>query len=378
MSRAAALHTVAPGLLACALLAGCAAPGDPTPPRPVIPVAVTDLAARQAGDTVALTFNVPRQSTEREPLAEPPAIEIYRAPLPPGALAGPKTSWRLVYAIPSERVDSYLKGERLEFHDPLTVEELGRAPGSLLAYMVRTREAKRRASDDSNFVTVPTYPAPAAPVDLRAAVTERAIALSWNTPSLPESISVAGTRIYRAEFNSESEAQASSHDLPRLDLQLVSGLIAPGPSPEFRDSRFEFGKTYIYVARTVARFGPDLVESADSLPSIVTPRDIFPPAVPLGLEAAGIPATPQTPAYVELTWAMSPEADLAGYRVYRSEREDTQGERIGPALLPSPAFRDNSLTAGKVYFYRVSAVDRYGNESPLSPPARIEVPLREP
>jgi hypothetical protein len=378
MSRAAALFAVASGALGCALLAGCAAPGNPTPPKPVIPVAVADLTAHQAGDGVVLSFTLPRRSTDGETLAEPPDIEIYRAPLPAGASAGPKIPWQLAYAIPSERVDSYVKGERLEFRDPLTAEQLARAPGSMLAYMVRTREAKRRASGDSNFVAVPTYPAPAAPEDLRARVTEAAIALSWNEPSFPETVSIAGTRIYRAEFSSESEARASTQDLSKVDLQPVSELIPPGPSPEFRDSRFEFGKSYVYVARTVEPFGSDLVESADSLPAIVTPRDTFPPAEPLGLMAAGIPATEQAPAYVEVTWAISPEADLAGYRVYRSEREDAQGEQIGPALLLSPAFRDNSVTAGKVYFYRVSAVDQSGNESPLSSPARVEVPPREP
>ena len=54
-------------------------------------------------------------------------------------------------------------------------------------------------------------------------------------------------------------------------------------------------------------------------PAIVTPRDVFPPAAPTSLEIAIVPATPQAPAYVELSWAISPEGDLAGYSVYRSE-----------------------------------------------------------
>ena len=61
--------------------------------------------------------------------------------------------------------------------------------------------------------------------------------------------------------------------------------------------------------------GDDSVESGDSLPAIITPRDIYPPAVPVGLEIAIIPATPQTAAHIELAWAISPESDLAGYQV---------------------------------------------------------------
>jgi fibronectin type 3 domain-containing protein len=94
----------------------------------------------------------------------------------------------------------------------------------------------------------------------------------------------------------------------------------------------------------------------------------------MGLEAAIIPATPESPAYVELSWAISPEGDLAGYHVYRSGREDTPGEPVDHELLPSPTFRDISVVPGKRYFYRVSAADRAGNESPLSSTVQIEVP----
>ena len=87
-----------------------------------------------------------------------------------------------------------------------------------------------------------------------------------------------------------------------------------------------------------------------------------------------IPATPQAPAYVELSWAISSEGDLAGYYVYRSDSEDTPGDRINSEILPSPAFRDISIVPGKRYFYRVSAVDRAGNESPKSSAVQTEIP----
>ena len=99
----------------------------------------------------------------------------------------------------------------------------------------------------------------------------------------------------------------------------------------------------MYTVRSVAQFGADLVESADSAPAMVTPRDVFPPAAPTGLEIAIVPATPQAPAYVELSWAISPEGDLAGYSVYRSEAEDSPGERVSTEILPSPTFRDISV-----------------------------------
>src|SRR5260370_27228514 len=72
-------------LLVFVLAAGCAAPGEPQARRPPVPTAVTDLAARQAGSGVALTFTLPRNTIEGEPLSEPPAIEIYRGLAAAGA-----------------------------------------------------------------------------------------------------------------------------------------------------------------------------------------------------------------------------------------------------------------------------------------------------
>jgi predicted phage tail protein len=160
-----------------------------------------------------------------------------------------------------------------------------------------------------------------------------------------------------------------------VKLKSPMELLGPSSSADFSDSHFEFGKTYLYAVRSVAQFGSDAVESADSAPAAVTPRDIFSPAEPRGLEAAIIPVTPQAPAYVELSWAISSEGDLAGYHVYRSDSEDTPGDRINNEILPSPAFRDISIVPGRRYFYRVSAVDRAGNESPKSSAVQTEVPL---
>jgi fibronectin type 3 domain-containing protein len=106
----------------------------------------------------------------------------------------------------------------------------------------------------------------------------------------------------------------------------------------------------------------------------VTARDVFPPAAPTGIEAAVIPATSGVPAYIELSWAISPEADLAGYYVYRSEEEGSPGERTDTEILLSPAFRDMSVRPGRRYFYRVSALDRAGNESPKSSATAVDVP----
>jgi hypothetical protein len=372
MIRAAAPLALASGLLACAFLAGCAAPGDPIARHPVVPAPVMDLAARQYGDSFALTFTLPGRSMDRESLAERPSIEIYRASLAPGASPDKKTAWRLTYTIPSEQVDRYLKADRVEFHDPLTSETFAVPAGSSLAYKVRTREVKVRDSEDSNIVVARVFPPPEAPQNVRAEVTELALVLTWAEASLPPGASSRAYRIYRGLVDSGSPNPPK--DISQAKLKSPLEVEGNSTSNEFRDTHFEFGATYLYTVRSVAQFGADSVESADSVPSVITPRDVFPPAVPTGLEITIVPATAQAPAYVELSWAISPEGDLAGYYVYRSEDESAPGELISTEILPSPAFRDISVLPGRRYFYRVSAVDRSGNESPKTSAQAVDVP----
>src|SRR5579862_8744534 len=68
-----------------AVLAGCGAVGAPVARHPVTPLRVTDLMARQQGDAVVLSFTMPRNSTDQDPLPSLPGVEIYRSgPPAPG------------------------------------------------------------------------------------------------------------------------------------------------------------------------------------------------------------------------------------------------------------------------------------------------------
>jgi hypothetical protein len=372
MTRSAAPFAFASFLLACAFVTGCAAPGEPTARHPVIPAAVTDLAARQYGDAIALTFTLPTRSTDREALAEHPGIEIYRAPLPPGTVPDKKSAWHLAYTIPPEQVDHYLKGEQIEFRDPLSPADYAQPPGSFIAYKVQTRATKARASEDSNVVTARIYRAPEAPRDVHVEVTEPALMVNWAGAPLPPGASSLAYRVYRGTI--ETGAENPPADVSQAKLKTPLESVGNSPAPNFRDSHFEFGTTYLYSVRAVAQFGADFVESSDSAPAVITPRDAFPPAAPMGLEISVVPATQQAAAYVELSWAISPEGDVAGYAVYRSDQEGSPGERITTELLPTPAFRDTSVRSGSRYYYRVTALDRSGNESAKSSPVVAEVP----
>jgi hypothetical protein len=348
-------------------LASCGSPGDPRPPQPVVPLAIADLSVRQMGDGAVLTFTMPAKSTEGEALAEPPDVEIFRGPQKAGEVPP------LIYTIPGALVETYLTEGRFRFVDPLKPEQ--RPPdGSPIVYVVRTRASKRRASADSNVVAVRLLPVPERVRELRARVTESAVELEWLSPERTTAgqpiASLAGYRVYRAELDPGAEIPT---EWTQAKLKSPLALLGPTPSPSFRDTRFEFDRRYVYVVRSVAQAELDSVESADSEPVLAEPRDTFPPAAPQNLVAVLAPATAESPAVVELSWSISPETDVAGYHVYRSEQEGTAGERLNPELLLVPAFRDTRLVQGR-YVYSVAVVDRAGNESARSMPVEAEVP----
>jgi hypothetical protein len=245
---------------------------------------------------------------------------------------------------------------------------------------VRTRASRRRASADSNTVAVRIRPVPERIASPRPAVTESAIELSWSAPARTSSgdplPANSEYRVYRGEIDPASIG-AATQDLSQADWKSPLTLLGSASSTTYRDTTFEFGKTYLYTVRTVipgdGQDGHSL-ESSDSVPVIVMPRDTFPPSVPRGLIAVAVTIPDSNaPPEMDLSWSINVETDLAGYRVYRSEQPDTPGHLLTPDLLLSPAYRDTSVQPGHRYWYSVSAVDRSGNESEPSAPVAVEV-----
>jgi hypothetical protein len=302
-------------------------------------------------------------------LSETPAIDIYRSALPPGGPAQNKLARRPIDTIPADRVDSYKTGSRIDFRDELDPAELARQPGEEVVYTIRTRLSGEHASGDSNTAKLAMYPAPPAPGELRATLMERSVALSWMSPGTPPAATspneTLNYRVYRAEVSAGSTAGAEPNDSTGA-AQAALQPIALVHSNAYDDTNVAVGRTYRYVVRAVAKFGEQSVESLDSNDAIIAANDRFPPTTPQNLVAVIIPATNGQPSYVELSWSISAETDLAGYRVFRSNEPDTQGERLNVELLSAPTYRDVSAMTGQRYFYRVRAVDQAGNESPLS------------
>jgi hypothetical protein len=356
-------------------VAACGAPGEPTPPAPVVPMAVADLTARQDGDGVQLSFTLPTSAVGGGKLASPPAVEVLRGALQPNGSADYKT-FRVVDTIPGALIDNYRADGHVRFTDPIAPEETKARAGGTVAYLVRTRASQKRASADSNVVSVRIFPVPERIASIEARVTESAVELSWPAPtrtSAGEPLSaVTSYRIYRSE-RSTAAASSSAQGLPRKKGESPASPLASSETNSYNDTSFSFDQTYIYIVRSVIQMEGGELESSESQPVTVTPRDSFPPAAPQGLVAALLPGTTPGSLVIDLSWSISLETDLAGYRVYRSEQESTKGQLLNPELLPTPAIRDTSVEPGHRYWYTVTAVDHAGNESAGSVPVAIDV-----
>ncbi len=345
-----------------------------------MPQPVTDLSASQSGNSVVLTFSLPKEALDHRPLKNPLTVEIYRdfrpagvtptiAPAKPFASAPPS----LEATIPAAVIDNYTEQGRMRYSAPLSADDFAQHPGAVAVYTVRTRASAKKESPDSNAVPLRVHPAPEPIEDLKAEVTHSGIQLAW-TPPLRTPVGpappIARYLVYRAA-------------LPPAAAPPESGTVSPVPAAakiaeteadSYLDAQFDLGKTYAYTVRSVVSYDGDEIESADSNSIAVVARDVSPPAAPRGLIVVFVPAQDAQPAHLELSWGISPETDVAGYHVYRSEQAGVPGARLNSELLQTPSYQDMNAVPGRTYFYSVTAVDRSGNESQASPAVSGSVP----
>jgi hypothetical protein len=243
------------------------------------------------------------------------------------------------------------------FIDAIPASQLGSDPNSQIFYAISFFNQNNRTAGISNVVSVPAVVAPAPPSDFQAQVTADGVVLSWK--ETPTGGANHFYRVYR-------RAEGSTTDV-------VAG-EAPWGSVQLIDHNFEWEKTYSYRGTVVTVIHvegkPDSeFESADTPATKVFAHDVFPPAVPVGLQAvfSGVGQQP----FIDLIWAPDTDADLAGYDVYRRE-EGSEPRKI--SSVTAPVFRDLNVVTGHTYSYSVSAVDVRKNESARSEETSEAVP----
>ncbi len=350
-------------LSAVLCLAACGTPGAPRPPSLDLPRPVSDLAASRVGDRVTLTWSSPTETTDRQNIRHPGPVRVCRGVNVTGMVTCAQVAGELP---PAPAVGKQGKPERREYTDKLPLELQQQNPTGFASYALESLNLRGRSAGLSNQVQVPLAPTLPPPADVHAELTPDGILLTW-TGILHEHEAPELGHIYRIYRRTpEMPAPTAVGDVR----------LSTDPHASFVDRTFEWEKTYFYsvaVVTTVQRASQPPVEvlGAPSPEIKVVAHDIFPPAVPSGLQA--VASGVGQPPFVDLTWAPNTESDLAGYNIYRHE-EGQPAVKINTELVKTPAYRDRGVAAGHKYFYSVTAVDLRGNESSKSAEASEALP----
>jgi hypothetical protein len=335
---------------------GCGKVGDPVPPAAAIRETTQRLEARQRGGAIELRWPRPKLTGRSSGVAR---VDIYRRIERTDAPGGLDEE---IFLTSAQIIGSLNRAQLNESGQFVFYEDVFNSRDPQLATQ-RVRYAIRYLDDDgrpnplSNYaVAFPTSAAVEPPTDLAHAVSQSAVTLSWKAPER----SIDGSPVRDVSYNVYRRAPNEAFSQP----------LNPSPltEPRFVDSRFAFKAEYVYMVRAVAQSRGEAIESRDSAMISVTPLDTFAPGAPQNVTVASAAGV------VSVFWPSNPEPDVKGYFVYRVEASDaTKPLRLTPAPIAQTTFQDKTGKRGKTYRYQITAVDGFGNESPRSEPATVEV-----
>jgi len=359
-------------LFAALLCAGCGTPGAPLPPSLKLPDPVTNLTAVRTGNQVALAWTMPKKNTDKLLIKDEIPVRVCR-----------KEASGACQPVPANL--TFAPNAKATFTDTLPADLASGNPRPL-SYFVELLSPHGRSAGPSNAAHVVAGQAPAAVAGLVAQLRKDGAVLSW-TPDPAADQPFTAIRIDRKLLQApprpaaNSTAQQGPLASPKEPLDQTLLVDQPTQSGHALDKTILFNRIYEYRAQRIARITIDgqafELDGPYSAPIQVKAVDTFPPAVPTGLAAVATAADSSAGASIDLSWLPVPEADLAGYAVYRQDltSQDAAWQRVSPAQLTiGPGFHDPNVQPGHTYRYAASAIDQLGHESARSQPAEETVP----
>jgi len=352
-------------LPAVGLVVNCGKRRPPLPPIERVQQRTELLTGIQRGNQVILSWPAPRRNASDESVQSIRRIDVYRLAEKPRAPLGLTEE---EFDTRSTLIGSVTYDEIKNATDVLTYTDTLELAGepARLRYAVRYVNASGQRAAFSNFLLLEPAARIAQPPTMIATgkeVGENAITISWQPPAAnidgSTPVNLLGYNVYRAEESEDVNSQTPIND------SLVAGT-------QYQDKNFKFGESYRYVVRSVS-LGTEgaQVESLNSNSISVSPRDTFPPSAPASITVAAAPGR------LSIFFPANPEADIAGYNIYRSTEPDLpmdKWNKLNPALLTRTTFQDEKVESGKRYYYYLTAVDQAGNVSAPSEVVSETVP----
>jgi predicted small lipoprotein YifL len=349
-------HSGLAAALAIALaLAACGKEGPPTPPLRAVPAPVKDLAVRQRGTHVLLSFTYPQTTPGGAALNGVTKVEVYEAVLqPPPPLKAPAKAT-------AEKKPGSAKAAGV------TAPEAGKAGAKATATGAATAAEPGAAAAEPGAAGTPAG-ATAATTGKAAAAPAPGAAAAPSMPSPLDPRQYESLAKLRLTLTSKDLGAATLGNQLIIDLPLPEPLpaatasapaSAPGPAPAkvppgtttakaaagAATATATAGLTRDYAVRA---YGPQGDRSAFSNQALLMPKE--PPQPP-----AAVTVTPQADGIL-VAW--KPEPNGGSYAVYR--RAATERFSSKPlALVRGGETRHLDQTArfGQSYIYSVTTVD---------------------
>lgn len=331
---------------------GCGKRTPPLPPIERVPQRM-EISGFQRGNLVNLSWIMPARNAADSSALNIDRVDVYRlaesldSPL---SLTEEEFASRstLIASIPVSANDFGRK--QLIYKDLL--DFAGQAVR--LRYAIRFVNSSGQKAGFSNFLLIePTAKIASAPSLLDFEVSEDAVLLNWDAPETnvdgTRPVNLLGFNVYRKLAENESYKILNNQPITKN---------------QFFDSFFNFDTTYNYFVRAVSLgSNGEPVESLDSNEITVNPKDVFAPSAPSAITIAAAPSN------LSIFFAVNPEKDIAGYKVYRSTDPSLPKDAwqlLTKELLTTNTFQDKTVESGKTYYYYLQAVDRAGNISKAS------------
>ncbi|MBS1495169.1 MAG: hypothetical protein JST55_16805 [Bacteroidetes bacterium] len=219
--------------------------------------------------------------------------------------------------------------------------------GKKYFYYVSTENNAGMINNSSVIAAVSAdFSKPNAPENLTAVSDSVKVQLTWNKST---SSNVIGYKVYRNVKGNENEFI----------------LLTPLPLKEtsYTDTLSKGALNDFYYK--VVALNQKYINSDYTQPVTVKLKDVVPPSVPL------ISNTSFENNSVVLKWIPQFESDLSGYKIYRSEDSVAGFTEISSTVKGANSFTDNTVTANKTYYYKISSTDISGNISPQSDLAMV-------
>jgi uncharacterized protein len=336
--------------------AACGRKGAPVAPEVRVPIPPSALGATVVPHAVVVEWTNPGRRLDGSRLRDLAVVRVYRHD--DSGIGDPRAAIRdrdrivgyttLAVIDLGRPEQAAIQGDRVRY-----VDRAGLVAGRRYTYVVTATDALGRISAPSPRLPVTFITAPSAPATPSAEAGETEARLAWAPPgTLIDGSPLVGAVTYDL-------LRAASPDVPPSAIATALSTV------EYSDTALENERTYYYAVRAVRTDAGGVAQSEPSPTVAVTPRDMTPPTPPTGLVA--IPSV----ASVRLAWNPSPEPDVAGYVIYRT---DARGERVrvGRTTTPGTVFTDREVPAG-AYRYTVTAVDGASRANESAPTETVSV-----